>query len=64
MALEDIADGRASNVIPQLEQLPVDLAVAPAGVLLRQLHKQRFELRSNRRPSGGDVTIEGPLAPD
>src|SRR5918997_430975 len=62
LAFEHIPDGRASDVIAQLAQFTLDLAVAPGWVLLHEAEDEAFEVgtgewAAHRRPRG-----EGPFA--
>src|SRR3712207_6501454 len=43
LALEHIANGRAPDGVPELAELPLQLAVAPAWILLRQPQNQCFK---------------------
>ena len=44
MAVEYIANGRAGDLETQLEELALQFAISPAGILLGQTHNQVFKL--------------------
>ena len=43
VSFKDIPDGRTADVVAELAQLPLELAIAPGRVLLGQPQDQRFE---------------------
>src|SRR5207237_1386387 len=47
----------------EFEELPLDLAVAPPGILAGETHDELDERRRDRRPPSFRTVVVGPLAP-
>ena len=62
LSLQYIADGRAADVMSELAQLALDLAVAPSWVLLRQPQDQGLEFGTRWRTAPQRSFLEGPFS--
>jgi hypothetical protein len=64
VSFEDIPHGREPNVVAELAQFTLQLAIAPRRVLLHQAEDQGFTLRADGRPAAERPIPEGPLSTD
>ncbi len=62
MAVEYIADGCTGNLETQLEELALQFAIPPAGILLGQTHNQVFNFGIESGSTAFLLTLIGPLA--
>ena len=62
MSLENTSYRSGAQVMPQLEQLPMDLVITPAFVLFRLTHNQGLKLRRYTMSAWISFSSEGPFA--